>query len=238
MDEATSGIANKIKDYHPPEAAEKLVRETRLLLIAGPAGSGKDPIIKQLIATGEYEYIISHTTRHPREGEENAKDYYFVDLPTAESMVDERRFLEARVVYDSHLFGTSMAEIQRVHDSGKIGVTDIDVAGADKYVKLGNNVKTIFVLPPSYDEWVHRLASRDSGEDADAIKRRLEDANRWLEQALKSGHFHFVINSDLDKAVAEVRELAENPNYEKAQDETKVEHAWHVLGELKRNLNT
>lgn len=238
MDETTSSIAGKIKNYHPPEAAEKLVRETRLLLIAGPAGSGKDTIIKQLIATGEYEYIISHTTRQPREGEENAKDYYFVDLPTAESMVNERRFLEVRVVYDGRLFGTSMAEIQRVHDSGKIGVTDIDVAGADEYFKLSNNVKTIFVLPPSYDEWVHRLATRGSGEDADAIKRRLEDANRWLEQALQSGHFHFVINSDLDKAVADTREFAENPNYEEAKDETKVEHAWHVLGELKRNLNT
>lgn len=238
MDETSPSLADKIKNYNPPEAAEILVRETRLLLIAGPAGSGKDTIIKHLIASGEYEYIISHTTRHPRDGEENAKDYYFVDLPTAESMVDEQRFLEVRVVYDDHLFGTSMAEIQRVHDSGKIGVTDIDVAGADKYVKLSNNVKTVFVLPPSYDEWVHRLASRGSGEDADAIKRRLEDAHRWLEQALKSGHFYFVINSDLDKAVADVREFAEDPNFEAAKDETKVEHAWHVLGELKRNLNT
>jgi guanylate kinase len=241
MDEVPAGLAEKISKYKSPESAQTLVRETKLLMMAGTAGSGKNAIMAKLLSTKLYERIVSHTTRQPRinDGrmEETGVDFHFIDQATIEPMVDDNRFVEVKIVHKRNIYGTSLAEIQRIHDAGKIGVTDIDVQGVAEYVKLNPQIKAVFLLPPSFDEWMHRLAQR--GEmDQDEIKIRLETAQLELEHALKAGHFHFVINADLEKAVDDVRQYAEDPNYELKNDETKVEHAWHVLGELKHNLNT
>lgn len=241
MDEVAASVAEKIKKYQAPDKAAELVRETKLLMMAGTAGSGKNAIMSKLLATGLYERIVSHTTRAPRVNdgrmEETGVDFHFIDQSTLEPMIDERRFVEVKIVHKRNVYGTSLAEIQRIHDADRIGVTDIDVQGVAEYVKLSPQVKSVFLLPPSFDEWMRRLSER--GEmDQDEMKIRLETAQVELEHALKAGHFHFVINADLDKAVADCRSYAEDPNFEPAGDETRVEHAWHVLGELKHNLNT
>jgi guanylate kinase len=152
-------------------------------------------------------------------------------------MINDRRFVEVKIVHETNIYGTSVAEIQRIHDADKIAVTDIDVQGVVEYVALNPQAKAVFLLPPSFDEWMRRLSER-GGLDQDELKLRLETAQDELEHALKAGHFHFVINADLDKAVADIRTYAEDPNFEPKGDETRVEHAWHVLGELKQNLNT
>lgn len=241
MSEDYQSLTEKVKQYQPSDSAIKLVRETKILLIAGTAGSGKNTITRQLLDTGLYEKIISHTTRLPRKNhgklEEHGDDYHFIDLSTAKAMADERRFIEIKVVHNVHFYGTSTAEIQRIHDAKKIGVTDIDVKGVQEYVQISPDVKAVFLLPPSFDEWMRRLAVR-GGIDQDELRVRLETAQDELEHALEAGHFHFVINADLDKAVEDVREYAENPNFVLTHDATKMEHAWHVLGELKRNLNS
>jgi guanylate kinase len=209
--------------------------------MAGTAGSGKNAIIEKLLKTGQYDRIVSHTTRPPRSNdgkmEKSGREYHFIDPATAEAMIDDRRFVEVKVVHGRHLYGTSLAEIQRIHDIGKIGVTDIDVQGVLEYVSLNPQVKAVFLLAPSFDEWMRRLGDR-GGLDQDELKIRLETAQEELEHALKAGHFHFIINADLDKAVADARAYAEDPGFEVKDEETKVEHAWHVLGELKHNLNT
>lgn len=241
MDEISRQLAQKIGKYRLPDSAVQLVKETKLLMMAGTAGSGKNTISQKLLDTGLYERIISHTTRPPRanrgQPETQGGEYHFIDLPTAEAMIDDHRFIEIKIVHGRNLYGTSIAEIQRIHDAGKIGVTDIDVQGVLEYVGLNPQIKSVFLLPPSFDEWMRRLAER-GGLDQDELKIRLETAQAELEHALEAGHFHFVINADLDKAVADIRSYAEDPNFEPTGDETKVEHAWHVLGELKQNLNT
>jgi guanylate kinase len=105
-------------------------------------------------------------------------------------------------------------------------------------MKLNPNTRAVFILPPSYEEWVRRLAQRGSGESQDEIKRRLENAQVWLEKALASGYWHFVINTDLKKAVDDITAFASSPKAELPAGDTRVEHAWHVLGELKKQLNS
>lgn len=231
-------IKAKVEGYQSTTQAKQLAAETPLLLVAGPAGSGKDSIIQHLLSSGDYEHLISHTTRNPRANEKNSQDYYFIDWPTAEKMIDEQRFLEVALVYDDYLFGTSTAELRRIKDSGKIGLTDIDVEGAKVYYQLNKELKAVFILPPSYDEWLSRLNQRNSGENQEDIKRRLEDAQSWLERALADGYWHFVINTDLAKAVDDTAKYAKLSTHNREDDDTLVEHAWHVLGELKQQLNS
>lgn len=241
MEEIAELLANKVKNYRPPDSVAELVGETKLLLMAGTAGSGKNAIMEKLIDTGLYERIVSHTTRAPRTNdgrmEQTGREFHFIDQATIEPMIDDKRFVEVKVVHNRYIYGTSVAEIQQIHDADKIGVTDIDVQGVLEYVTLNPQVKAVFLLPPSFDEWMRRLAQRGT-MDQDEMKIRLETAQAELEHAIKAGHFHFIINTDLDKAVSDVRAFTEDPNYEPKGDETKVEHAWHVLGELKHNLNT
>lgn len=241
MDEVAQRIAEKIKNYKPTNATIELVRETKLLLLAGTAGAGKDTILRELLSTGLYERIITHTTRAPRQHdgrmEEHGNDYHFIDLATMERMIDGRRFVEIKLLHRTYFSGTSTAEIQQIHDANKVGAGRVDVQGVQEFVRINSDIKTVFLLPPSYDEWMRRLAARGA-MDQDEMKQRLLTAQGELEHALEVGHFHFVINADLDKAVADVRAYAEDPNFEPKDDETKVEHAWHVLGELKRNLNS
>lgn len=241
MEQVPVALARKIEDYHPPDSVFELVSETRLLLLAGTAGSGKSAILEKLLDTELYERIVSHTTRAPRSNdgrmEQTGREFHFIDQDTIKAMINEQRFVEVKVIHKHHIYGTSVAEIQRIHDAQKIGVTDIDVPGVGDYIQLNPQVKAVFLLPPSFDEWMRRLSKRGT-MDQDEIKIRLETAQTELEHAIKAGHFHFVINADLDKAVADIREFCEDPNYAPKGDETKVEHAWHVLGELKQNLNT
>ena len=231
-------LEKKIKSYQPTQVAKDAAAQTRFLLVAGPAGSGKNSVIKELLKSDDYVYIVSHTTRQPRPNEEHGRNYYFVDEATMATMVDEKQLVEAETIYGEYVSGTSISAVREVKDSGKIGVTDIDVAGAETYMKLNPNTRAVFILPPSYDEWVRRLAQRGSGESQDEIKRRLENAQIWLEQALASGYWHFVINTDLKKAVDDIKAFAGSPKAELPEGDTRVEHAWHVLGELKKQLNS
>jgi guanylate kinase len=237
MDEAVPELLKqKIRSYKMPSVVETLVRETRLLLVAGTAGSGKNAVINELTKGKGYRYIVSHTTREPRSGEKNGESYYFVDESTIMEMIDSQRFVEVKLVHEKSVYGTSIEELQKVHDQGLIGVTDIDVQGVQEYVHVNPDTRAVFLLPPSHDEWMRRLAARGE-QDQDELQRRLASAETELEHALESGHFHFVINTDLDKAVEDIRRFAEN--HETAgDDDVRVEHAWHVLGELKQELSS
>lgn len=234
-------VKSKVETYQASEKSRQLVLQTPLLLVAGTAGSGKDTIIQKLLETDKYEYIISHTTREPRKNagvsEKSSDHYYFVDWQTMSQMLEEQRFIEAKTIHQNNVYGTSVNEIQKIKDSGKIGVTDIDVQGVNEYIKLNHDIKAVFLLPPSHDEWMHRLAIRGS-QDQDELRIRLESAEIELEHALKVGYFHFVINASLDKAVSDIRAFAEDDNFQGGDDSTRVEHAWHVLGELKSDLNS
>ncbi|HEX9679537.1 MAG TPA: hypothetical protein VGA08_02875 [Candidatus Saccharimonadales bacterium] len=232
-------LIRKAKEYLPTDTARQVTSGTKLLLVAGPAGSGKDAIIKELVKDPSYTYIVSHTTRQPRTGEVNGRDYYFIGLKEMEKMIDEQRFVEAEAIYGEYISATSLAELKRIQEEGSIGVTDIDVYGVKTYIDLNSNTKAVFILPPSYEEWMRRLAERGSGEDQEALHRRLEDAQTWLEKALSAGYFRFVINTDIKQASADVRDYAESDRIQQGgADDTRLEHAWHVLGELKQQLNS
>lgn len=231
-------LKHKIDTFEPSQAAYDLVSQTKLLLIAGPTGSGKSSVIKKLLNLGNYQYMVSHTTRPPRPGEVNGENYYFIDEATMNSMLDEHQLVEVEAVYGEHASGMSVSAVRDAKDSGKIAVTDIDVTGAKVYMKLNPNSKAVFILPPSYDEWVDRLSKRGGGVSQETIRARLRNAQSWLEQALTDGYWHFTINSNLDKAVDDIDSYANSSPAEHGGDETLLEHAWHVLGELKRQLTS
>ncbi len=190
-----------VKNYQTPPEAISLVENTKILLVAGISGAGKDTIKKQLLKDTEYRDIVSHTTRPIRSNNGNDEidgvDYSFISLDKAEEMLIDRQFIEAKFVHGK-VYGTSISQIKQAHDNDQISITDIDIEGISEYKKLSDKVVAVFILPPDYKTWRARFANRYSSADEfeAEFNKRLPEAIRALEKALSRPYYHFILNDD------------------------------------------
>jgi guanylate kinase len=208
-----SELQTLINQYTISSEGAELVKATPIVLLVGVSGAGKDTIKNRLLETGRYHHIISHTTRQPRRNgdalEQDGVDYHFIDQATAARMIREHEFVEVKM-YSGNIYGTSIAEIQKAHDEGKIAVTDLEVQGVVEYKNISAGVIAEFILPPNYDEWQRRLHARygTTGADPADIAKRMKTAIAELEEALEQTYYHFVVNETLDEAVKAVDSIA------------------------------
>lgn len=233
-------VQQLIDQYQPSQAAKDLVATHPPVLLAGVSGAGKDYLTQHLLATGNYYNLVTHTTRTPRQNrgvwEQEAQDYYFVDLATAEAMLRRQEFIEAKLVHGETVYGSSLAEYQRAIDSGKTPLADVDVQGVAEYKKISPEVRAVFLLPPSFEVWLERLRQRfASAEEFEVAwaKRRVSSV-RELEFALESGLFDWVVNDDVNQAVAQINQLLSGSD--KNIDHTQAQKLAHdLLTRLQQN---
>lgn len=205
-------LLQKLKSYHVPESAKELIRSSNVVFVVGVTAAGKDTVLSKLITMPDYHHIVSHTTRAPRANhgvmEQNGVDYHFIDLDTAEAMLDSGGYIEAKRVH-GNIYGTSVAEIQMAHDEGKIAISDIEVQGVAEYRSVSDTVTPIFLLPPDFETWQKRLEMRSGGSiSAEERRVRLSTAVHELQEALNKDYFEFVVNQDLEETVAIVDAIA------------------------------
>lgn len=220
--EIDEALKAKIDSYRPSEQARELLNTTPILLLVAISGGGKDTIKHRLLETGNYHHIISYTTRRPRTNnginEQDGVDYHFIDLSTANSMLDEGSYIEADI-YANNLYGTGIADIIAAKNEGKIAITDITIEGAFHYLRLAPSVKAVFLLPPSYEIWMKRLIKRGVTEPED-LRHRMQEAADEIEHAMKADNMYIVINDDLEDTIQVVDDIANNkpvePHYHKA----------------------
>lgn len=230
-----------IDNYQISNNAIATVRSTSIVLLVGVSGAGKDTIKHKLLATGNYHHIVSHTTRAPRENsgvmERNDIDYHFIDLAKARKMLVEHAFIEAKT-YSGNVYGTSVAEIQKAHDDGKVAVTDLDVQGVAEYKQISPTVIAVFILPPNYEEWQRRLHERygQAGADPADMEKRMVTAISELEEALSKPYYHYVVNENLEEAVAAVESIARHNDEFTTIDTSFRVWAEKLLADLKVGL--
>jgi guanylate kinase len=179
----------------------------RLFVITAPSGAGKTSLVKALLQEeADLKLSTSYTTRAPRPGEQNGREYHFVDEPTFLAMRDRGEFLESAEVHGNH-YGTSRKVITETLDRGQDLVLEIDWQGARQVRRLYPDCVGIFILPPSMEELERRL--RERGQDAEAvIQRRLANAQAEMTHA---GEFKYaIINKDFDTAKAELARIVRN----------------------------
>ncbi len=232
-----------ITGYEPPETASRLIKDTKILLLVGISGAGKDTAKQCLLRYSEFIDIVSYTTRAPRQNlgvlERDGVDYNFISENQAVSMLERREFVEAKFVHGT-VYGTGVAQLKAIHDAGKVAVTDIDVQGVDEYKELSQGVIAIFLLPPSYAEWRRRLSVRYATveEFEREWPKRYQSAIRELTHALETPYYHFIINDQLDETVRIIREIATRPDtYNRKDDEARLA-ARDLLEELQQNSST
>ncbi|GAC1516761.1 MAG: guanylate kinase [Gemmatimonadaceae bacterium] len=171
------------------------------IILSAPSGGGKTTIARRLLETrADVGYSVSCTTRFPRAGEVDGRDYYF--LSTGEFVAARGRgeFVESAEVH-GRLYGTLRREIDRLLAAGRHVVMDIDVQGALSFRDAFPESVLIFVLPPSVEILLTRLMERRT-EDRASLVRRLATAARELQQV--SEYEFVIVNDDLDRAVARV----------------------------------
>jgi guanylate kinase len=186
--------------------------ETKLMVIAGPSGTGKSTLLKRLFAehSNLFGFSVSHTTRAPRPGEKHAIDYHFTDPENMKREIAEGKFIE-NAVYSGNLYGTSVEAVISVLNQGKVCILDIDMQGV-KSIKntasLASRSLYLFIMPPSLAVLEERLRSRNS-ESTESLKQRMDIAREEMAYASLPGSYHrIIINDNLESAYAEFREFA------------------------------
>lgn len=180
------------------------MKRGKIFILSAPSGTGKSTIIRELMkdSSNNLEFSISATSRAPRGGETHGKEYYFLTLEQFNNLIDEGEFVEWEEVYEGTKYGTLRSEIERITDSGKNVIMDIDVKGALNIKRqFGSEAIALFILPPSLRELEMRLRSRNTDSE-DSLKHRLEKAE--YEMSFADQFDHRVINDFLSDAVGKV----------------------------------
>lgn len=182
--------------YHISSSGQAALKDLKLVLLMAATSTGRNRLSKHLVKSGKYYYIVSDTTRAPqvRDGalEQNGVQYFFRTEEEVLADLQAGNFLEAELIHDQQVSGISIRELKKAKASGKIAFTEVDIAGVTNIKKVKPDALAIFLLPPSYDEWRKRIASR-GGLGPGELERRLATAKRFLEQAPKHGYFNYVI---------------------------------------------
>ncbi|HXF08056.1 MAG TPA: guanylate kinase [Candidatus Acidoferrales bacterium] len=175
-----------------------------LFVIAAPSGAGKTSLVQALMAADPgLRFSVSHTTRPPRPGEVDGRDYHFVDPETFRRMVAEDAFLEHAEVF-GRSYGTSRAAVEARLAAGEDVILEIDWQGARQIRTLMPACVSIFILPPSRVELERRLRGRGT-DDAEVIERRLALA---VAEMRHYGEFEYlVVNDAFDVALAELQAI-------------------------------
>ena len=169
-----------------------------LIVVSGPAGSGKGTVNSQLIATGDFVFSVSATTRPPRPGEINGVNYHFIDREEFERRIDENGFLEYTTYCDNY-YGTPLKEALAVLESGKNLILEIECDGAKNVKKIFPEAVLIMLIPPTFSIQEERLRGRGT-ETEEVILKRLEKAKREIEQL--DAYDYIVYNYNGGSAVA------------------------------------
>ena len=177
-----------------------------LFVFSGPSGVGKGTLKAKLFEefADRIAYSVSATTRGPREGEVDGKDYFFISRQEFERRVKNHECLE-HAEFAGNCYGTPRAYVEKLLDSGMNVVLEIDVQGALQVMKSMPECVSVFILPPSFEELEHRLRGRGT-ETEEKVRERLETAKRELPYAPQYD-YQIVNGGDIEAAYQSLREV-------------------------------
>lgn len=183
----------------------RISRRGLMLVLSSPSGAGKSTISRALLEKHkDLTMSVSATTRPMRPGETEGKDYFFVDIPTFEDMVERDQFLEHAKVFDNY-YGTPRGPVEDALLGGKDVLFDVDWQGTQQLeANARTDLVSIFILPPSVEELERRLFAR-AQDTEEVVRGRMAKAtsemSHWAE------YDYIIVNQDIDQSVAEAEAI-------------------------------
>lgn len=175
-----------------------------VFIICAPSGAGKTSLVRELLARDPKVHLsVSHTTRAPRPGEHDGRDYHFVSRPVFQAMIERAEFLESAEVH-GNLYGTAQAWIEAHRGQGYDIVLEIDWQGAQQVRRLISGAMGIFILPPSLEMLRQRMKDRRQ-DSAAVIEHRLKAARGEI--AHLEEFDYVIINNNFDEAVEDLASI-------------------------------
>lgn len=228
-----------LQDYEVSDQGKRVLASTPFVAMSGMAGGGRNTIIDKLVETGKYVFVVSDTTRPPklRDGrmEKDGVNYYFRDEASMLKDIQAGDFIEAEVIHDQQVSGTSIREIEQSAASGKIPINDFEYRGIQNVVKAKPDAIIIGLLPPTYDEWIRRLFGREQIHEQEFLNR-LATAEKVLENMLSHDYFHILINDSADECMNQLRKIVEDGEYSESMRKKGEAAATALLQAVQKEL--
>ena len=177
-----------------------------LTVISGFSGAGKGTVVKKLTDDYGYKVSVSATTRQPREGEKDGREYFFITKEEFESRIQAQGFLEYAGYVDNY-YGTPAEYVDKELSKGNDVILEIEVCGGLQVKEKRPDAVMIFLVPPSSDELKKRLTSRGT-EDTKTIEKRL--ARAYEETEFIDKYTYVVVNDTVDKCAANLNDIIQN----------------------------
>lgn len=205
------------------------------VILSSPSGGGKTTIVQRLLETrNDIGYSVSCTTRPPRPGEVDGKDYYFLSIPSFLELRQRGELAESAEVH-GHLYGTLCSEVHRILESGRHVIMDIDVQGARQFRTAFPESVLIYVLPPSGEVLLERLRARKT-ETRESLKQRLLGA--LVELQAVPMYQYVVLNDDLERAVASVSGIIDAEGLRRERLDNVERDVRAIVDRLERELDS
>jgi len=197
-------MSSKVTERQVTKPLNKASTRGTLFVVSSPSGGGKGTIIRRVLEVVEnLSYSVSYTTRAPRLGEEDGREYFFVSRDTFEEMVAAGEFLESACVH-GNFYGTAKNQIVAETGAGADIILEVDVQGAASVRKLLMDSVSIFILPPSYEVLRQRLQARGT-DKPEELELRLRNAPEELRQY--SSFDYVIINDEIERAAGQLASI-------------------------------
>jgi len=217
-----------LANYVISEHAQNVVDQVRDLVLKGPAAAGRNTIINYHVATKDYKFIISDTTRPPkfRDGkmEEHGKQYFFRKEEDVLKELQQGEFFEAELIHQQQVSGTSIRELERALEEQKTAINEYEWRGALNFLDTKKDARVVAIFPPSFREWISRFQAREDITDEE-FRRRVFTASSIVDVVLQDNRISIVINDEYHRAADEVDKIAQR----EARDVRRSEDALTLL---------
>lgn len=202
-----------LKDYRPSAEAIQALKNTRVVALNGPSSTGRNTVIRELLKTDDYYFIVSDTTRPRRYNdgvlEQDGREYFFRKEGDLLSDLRDGRFIESEIIHNQQVSGVSIREVEKAHELNKTAIADMEIEGVINLSRLKPDTIVIIFVPPSFNEWVSRINNRGKLSD-DELYNRFQTATKLFKLSLPKDNFHFVINDQIGPTVDYVNNLVKN----------------------------
>jgi guanylate kinase len=197
-------MSSRVKELETPRTVSHATPRGTLFVVSSPSGGGKGTIIRHVLeVVKNLSYSVSYTTRAPRQGEVDGREYFFISQETFEEMVAAGEFLEWACVH-GNLYGTAKDQVIEETNAGADIILEVDVQGAASVRQLLMDSVSIFILPPSYEVLKQRLITRGT-DSPEELEVRLRNAPEELKQY--SAFDYVIINDEIDRAVGQLASI-------------------------------